>query len=308
VDPATMEDHVLVETPAIDAFSNATMVLLADDKFWFGTFSGDRIAHVAFAADVVVHENIAYKSGRGLSDYERERSVLDLYLPEGRSDFPIIVWFHGGSLTAGDKAQETQAGIARSLAARGIGVASVNYRLSPLVSYPAYIEDAAASVAWVLDNVEDYQGSSRRVFVSGHSAGAYLASMVGLDDQYLAAHGHEPSDLAGLIPISGQMVTHATVRGERGLPGNRPIVDAAAPAYHVRSDAPPVLAIAGSEDLPARPEENRYFIAAMHAIEHPDAAYIEFDGRNHGSIVTGIPNADDPVAGVIVDFVLHRLR
>jgi acetyl esterase/lipase len=260
-------------------------------------------AQAGLAEDVVVHVDISYKSGSGLSEYERERCALDLYVPEGAADFPVIVWFHGGGLTAGDKAEATQAGIARSLAARGIGVASVNYRLSPLVGYPAYVEDAAASVAWVLDHVADFGGDPARVYVSGHSAGAYLASMVGLDTGYLAAHGHGIDDLAGLIPISGQMVTHATVREERGLPTERPIVDAAAPVFHVRADAPSFLAIAGSDDMPARPEENRYFVAAMRAVDHADVTYLEFDGRDHGSIVTGIPEAEDPVAQAIVDFI-----
>lgn len=258
-------------------------------------------APAGFAGDVVVHDSIAYKSGSALSDYERERCSLDLYLPEGMSDYPVIVWFHGGGLTAGDK--QTQADIARSLAGRGIGVAAVNYRLSPRVTFPAYIADAAASVAWVLDRIDDYGGDAGKVFVSGHSAGGYLVAMLGLDETYLEAHGHELAELAGLIPISGQMVTHATVREERGLPAERPLVDEAAPAFHVRADAPPLLAIAGSEDLPARPEENRYLVAAMKAVGHPDATYLEFAGRNHGSIVSGIPDPDDAVARAIVDFV-----
>ncbi len=266
------------------------------------------VALPALSQDVVINENVAYKDGDGLSDYERERSMLDLYLPEGETGFPLIVWFHGGGLTAGDKADGVHQEIARSLAARGVGVASVNYRLSPRAVFPAYVEDAAASVAWVLDNAEDYGGDPGNVFVSGHSAGGYLAAMVGVDDRYLAAHGRRLDDLAGLIPISGQMVTHATVRGERGLPGDRPIVDAAAPVFHVRADAPPFLAIAGSEDLPARPEENSYFIAAMLAVEHPDSSYREFEGRNHGSIVTRIPEDGDPVADAIVEFVSRNSR
>jgi acetyl esterase/lipase len=265
-------------------------------------------ASPGFTQGVTVHENLAYKSGNGLSEYERTRCFLDLYLPEGASGFPVMVWFHGGGLTAGDKAMGGQAEIAESLAARGIGVASVNYRLSPEVNYPAYIDDAAASVAWVLEHIEAYGGDASKVFVSGHSAGGYLVAMLGLDEQYLAAYGHGLDELAGLIPISGQMVTHATVRGERGLPSDRPIIDEAAPAFHVRADAPPVLAIAGSEDMPARAEENRYFVAAMQAVQHPDVHYREFEGRTHGSIVSKIPEQGDPVAQAIVDFISGHER
>jgi len=45
IDPETMQDRILVETPAVDAFSNATMVLTKDGEYWVGTFSGNRIAH-----------------------------------------------------------------------------------------------------------------------------------------------------------------------------------------------------------------------------------------------------------------------
>lgn len=260
-------------------------------------------SHTARGQQVVVHQGLAYKSGAELSDYERERCVLDLYTPAGASGFPVLVWFHGGNITAGDKAEATQVEIARTFAARGIAVAAVNYRLSPRVRFPAYVEDAAAAVAWVLDHIPEYGGDAQAVFVSGHSAGAYLASMVGLDSAYLHAHGREIGELAGLVPISGQMITHATVRTERGLPADRPLVDAAAPAHHVSAAAPPFLAIAGSEDLPARSEENSYFIAAMRAVDHPDATFREFAGRNHGTIVTRIPEEDDPVAAAVAEFI-----
>lgn len=264
-------------------------------------------ASAAYAQGVVVHSNIAYKSAGNLSEYERERNVLDLYLPESGSDFPVIVWFHGGGLTAGDKAEEPHTAIARSLVARGIAVASVNYRFSPRVSFPAYVEDAAAAIAWTINNIGDYRGDVAKVFVSGHSAGGYLAAMASLDEHYLGAYGISLGDIRGVIPISGQMVTHATVRTERNLPAARPIMDVAAPAYHVREDAPPFLAIAGGNDLPARPEENRYFIAAMKAAGHQDATYLEVAGRNHGSIIGLIPEEDDPVATAMVNFITRLL-
>ena len=83
-----------------------------------------------------------------------------------------------------------------------------------------YIEDAAAAVAWTFKNIETYGGSPRRIYVSGHSAGGYLTSMVGLDKRWLAAHKVDADALAGLIPYSGHTITHFTVRAERGIDGN----------------------------------------------------------------------------------------
>lgn len=73
------------------------------------------------------------------------------------------------------------------------------------------------------------------------------------------------------------MITHSTVRKERGIPRTRPIIDEAAPAYNARAEASPFLNIVGSQDLPARAAENRYFVAAMKAAGHRDVTYLEVE-------------------------------
>ncbi len=255
---------------------------------------------------VQVLKDLAYRAG--LTDYEHERCLLDLYLPEGRKDFPIIVWFHGGGLEGGCK--DDASAIATCFAQEGLAVAVANYRLSPRVAYPAYVDDAAASVGWVVKHIGEYGGNTNAVFISGHSAGGYLTAMLGMNSRFMAKYGVNTSDIAGIIPISGQTFTHYTVRKERGIPNPQttPIVDEAAPCYHVRKDAPPVLAICGDQDAPARAEENRYFIAALKAVEHPMAEYREFADRDHGSIVDKIPEAGDPVEKAIVEFVTKHVR
>lgn len=239
----------------------------------------------------------------GASDYERQRCKLDLYLPQGREGFSTIVWFHGGGLRNGDKGDDIAVGLAKRFSSEGIAVASVNYRLSPQAKYPAYIEDAAAAVAYVRQEIGAHGGSENRVFVSGHSAGGYLTSMVGLATEYLKQHGLEARAVAGYMPVSGQMITHSTVRGERGIPRTTPIIDAAAPAFHATADAPPFLCIAGGNDLPARAEENRYFVAAMRAAGHESISHLEVALRDHGTIASRMNEPDDVVANAIKDFI-----
>ncbi|MDR2040979.1 MAG: alpha/beta hydrolase, partial [Tannerella sp.] len=79
--------------------------------------------------------------------YQAERCVLDVYYPAGIEDFATVVWFHGGGLTDGSKS------IPEALKEQGFAVVAVNYRLYPKVKCPAYIEDAAAAVAWVFRNI-----------------------------------------------------------------------------------------------------------------------------------------------------------
>ena len=224
-------------------------------------------------------EDIPYRSGK-LTDYMRERCRLDVYHPKNEKDFPTVVWFHGGGLKAGKRS------VPKALQGKGIAVVAVNYRLHPKVKAPAYIEDAAAAVAWTFKNIETYGGSPKRIYVSGHSAGGYLTSMVGLDKRWLAAHKVDADALAGLIPYSGHTITHFTVRAERGIHGKKPIIDALAPLFHVRKEAPPLLLITGDRELEmlGRYEENAYLWRMMKVAGHADTQLMELDGYNHGQM------------------------
>ena len=169
--------------------------------------------------------DVAYKSGSSLDEYEAERCKLDVYLPDGGKDWPVLIWFHGGGLKGGDKRGTPNDGVkpehmATSLAKAGIAVVCPNYRFSPKAKFPAYLDDAAAATAWAKRNLASHGANVDRLFVGGHSAGGWIAFMLGLDSQFLKKHGVELSDIAGLVPVSGQTVTHSTVRG-RSSPTKR---------------------------------------------------------------------------------------
>lgn len=226
-----------------------------------------------------IARDVAY---RDLEDeYARERCVLDVYYPEDSDGFVTIVWFHGGGLTEGQKF------IPGKFRNRGYAVVAPNYRLHPKVKAPVYIQDAAAAVAWVINNIEQFGGDPTKVFVSGHSAGGYLASMVGYDKSYLAEHAIDADDLAGLSPLSGHTITHFTVRAERGIPGTRAVVDELAPLWHARGDAPPTLLTTGDRQLEllGRTEENEFFWRMLKLNGHPHAIVYELEGHNHGTMM-----------------------
>jgi len=224
---------------------------------------------------------ILYRGGSAITEYMEGQCRLDVYYPEGVDDFATVIWFHGGGLKNGKRY------IPDGLRERGVAVASVSYRLHPKVKAPAYLEDAAASVAWVFKNIGSYGGSAKRVFVSGHSAGGYLAMMVGLDKRWLAAYGIDADHIAGLIPFSGQAMTHSTIRAEQGIVGNRAAVDDFAPLYHVRSDAAPILLITGDREMEmdGRYEENALFWRLLKDAGHSGAMLRELDGFGHSSMV-----------------------
>jgi acetyl esterase/lipase len=230
----------------------------------------------------VTEKNIPYypDSVSRIDQYLASQCTLDLYYPKNTKEFPTIVWFHGGGLTGGKKQ------IPEALQNKGFAVIGVEYRLSPKAKAPSYIEDAAAAVSWAFHNIKKYGGSSKLIFISGHSAGGYLGMMITLDKQYLHKYGIDANEIAGLIPFSGQAITHFTIRKEEGIRNTQPTIDKYAPLFFVRADAPPMLLITGDreQELLGRYEENAYLCRMMKLNGHTRTTLYELQGFNHGGM------------------------
>lgn len=227
----------------------------------------------------VLKENISYVSEETSDDYRLSRCRLDLYYPDGAEDYPTVLWIHGGSLTS--KSKE----IPDEFRDQGIAVAAVNYRLYPKASSPSYIYDVAEALAWVFSHIEEYGGNADKVYVAGHSAGGYLTLMLALDKKYAARFGFDNDRVVKYYPISAQTATHYTVRKERGLDKEIPVVDSLAPLNCVRKDGSPIMLITGDRNMEmfARYEENAYLDAVLRHFGHPVELY-ELQGFNHGGV------------------------
>jgi len=231
--------------------------------------------------------NIPYyaESLRASDDYLAERCVQDLYYPENVEGFTTVVWFHGGGLSGGNK------WIPDELKNKGFGIVAVNYRLYPKVLCPKYIEDAAAAVAWVFNHISEYGGDRNKIFVAGHSAGAYLTGMLGLDKQWLQKYDIDADRIRGLFVLSSSTITHMTIRKERGIADTQPVVDQYALLYHVRRDTPPVYLMTGDRELEmlGRYEENAYFLRMMKIVGNKQTVLLEFDGYGHDMLDPAFP-------------------
>ena len=224
-------------------------------------------------------QNVSYTSADEQDEYRKERCVLDIYYPETDKGFATLVWFHGGGLEKGNK--DLLDGFRR----QGFAVVSVNYRLFPQCKCPDYIEDAAMAVAWTFENIEKYGGNKNQIYVSGHSAGGYLTLMVTLAKEYMEKYGADADNIAKAYPVSGQTVTHYTIRKERGLPDGLPVIDEYAPMSHAGRGGAPLVLISGDRDLEmlARYEENAHLQALLKNFGHDSVLY-EMQGFNHGTV------------------------
>jgi len=252
----------------------------------------ETIKHAPVAPSYRLVENITYRVEPDLTDYAKERCRLDVYCPAGAKGFATVVWFHAGGLVAGARY------VPAELMAQGIAVVAAGYRLSPQVKAPTYLQDAAAAVAWVFQHIEEYGGARDRIFVAGASGGGYLALLIGLDRRWLAAHNLDANRIAGLISITGQAITHFTVREERGTKGVQPVIDELAPLFHVRKDAPPLLLVTGDPELEllGRYEENAYFWRMLRVSGHPDVELRALQGLDHAAV-------EKPAHALLLGFV-----
>lgn len=224
--------------------------------------------------------DISYVSEDETDAYRKERCFLDIYYPDTDKGFATLVWFHGGGLEGGSK--KLQDGFRR----QGFAVVSVNYRLFPRCKCPDYIDDAAAALAWTFDNIEKFGGTKDQIYVSGHSAGGYLTLMLTLAKEYAAKYGLDADRIAKSYPVSGQTVTHYTIRKERGLPDGIPVIDEYAPMSHAGRGGAPMVLICGDRNLEmlARYEENAHLQALLKHFGHDSVLY-EMQGFDHGTVM-----------------------
>lgn len=129
------------------------------------------------------------------------RQAIDLHPSSATGAAPVVLFVHGGGWRRGDKRMVNA--LPAWAERHGFLLASCNYRLAPDVDAGGCAEDVAAAVFWLIGNAANHGGDPKRVFIVGHSAGAHLAALVGVDPRYLGQHGVKPADLAGVIPVDG---------------------------------------------------------------------------------------------------------
>ncbi len=251
---------------------------------------------------VEVKTNLTYYAGDGADKY---RNRLDLYLPKGQRDVPVVMFVHGGGFTVGIKDQ--YAFVGEVLASNGIATAVINYRLSPKTSYPGHVQDVARAFAWLRAHAEEYGVKADRIFVSGHSAGATLVSMLGADPAYLKEAGESLDHVAGVISISGSFTQSArSAMFQSAVPVDAEVVRNASAINHVAGPHPPFLILFGDKDAPRTGEDALQMGAALQEAGN-SAAVHEIADHAHMDMITGIMSPSDQGLVLTLQFIKrHR--
>ena len=248
-------------------------------------------------AGIIETRDVRYASG--------DRHQLDIYAPQGQTSAPVVVFIYGGGWKDGKKGEYRF--VAAALAARGFLTVVPDYRLFPEVRFPVFIQDNAAAVAWTRHNIARYGGDPHRIFLMGHSAGAYNVAMLTLDKRWLSAVGLDPDcDINGMIGLAGPydfLPLHDSELEDIFAPAGD--LRLSQPITFARGNAPPMFLAAGTADRTVRPSNTEHLAAAIRR----DGGRVDekiYPGVNHVKIIgamSGVLHWLAPTMANVVSFL-----
>ncbi len=249
----------------------------------------------SFAVEVT--KNIAYNDAK---DADPDKHKLDLYLPKGKKDFPVLFFVHGGTWQSGDRSIYGKLG--EGFASQGIGCVIISYRLSPKVQHPAHIEDVAKAFAWTCDNIAKRGGCAEQIFVCGHSAGGHLVSLLATDESYLKAEKRSIKDIKGVISISG-VYTIPPIGLAKVFGTDNDVLKKASPLYQVTAKRPPFCVIYADKDLPLLDLNAEQMCKKLKECDC-EVDSLKVEKRDHISIIVDLAmHTDDPAHKTILEFI-----
>lgn len=204
------------------------------------------------------------KVGDGIAYADGPRKKLDIYAPADlKGEAPVVFFIYGGAWDHGDRGDYQFVG--HALASRGFITVIADYRLYPDTKYPGFLEDCAQALRWVQDNIGKYHGDTNRVFLAGHSAGAYNAVMLGLDSSFFREYGVTLS-IKGIAALSGPYDFYPFEYDEvRHSFGDAPNPEGTQPVNLVTPEAPPMFLAAGTTDPIVRVQNTENLAAKLKA-------------------------------------------
>lgn len=263
---------------------------------------------------VKVHTNISYGDAG-------QRNLLDIYQPVNPrpGGSPVLLQVHGGAWIIGEKEQQAKP-LMYHMAQRGWICVAINYRLSPKAAFPAHIIDVKKAIAWIRDNIAEYEGDANFIAITGGSAGGHLSSLASLTPNRKEWQpGFEDTDttVQAAVPFYGvydfldrdeirPQMSMADLIGDKVLQvsaeENSQLWEDASPLSHVSAEAPPMYVIQGTHDSLVWVEEARNFVAALREVASEPVAYAELPGAQHAFEIFHSVRTDHTVNSV-ADFL-----
>ena len=237
------------------------------------------------------------------------RQRLDVYAPDGATNLPAVLFVYGGSWNSGNRGD--YAFVGRAIAARGYVAVVADYRLVPQVLYPDFVVDTGLALRWMRNSVRDYGGDPRRLFVVGHSAGAYNAVMLALNPRIEASSGVRAGDIRGVVGLAGPydflpLDDPSTIAAF----GQWPAAGETQPVNYARRSAPSMLLLHGEADTTVYPRNSKSLADRLRrAGANVEERY--YPGAGHVTLVTSLAvpfRSSAPVLDDIDRFIRQHSR
>ena len=237
--------------------------------------------------DAVVADDAANTLIKDVSFGDDPRQKLDVYGPaDGKPGAPVALFVYGGGWNSGSRREYQWAG--KMLAAQGFVTIVADYRLTPEVTFPGFVEDVAAAVRWAVDNAPDHGGDPSRIVMVGHSAGAYNAAMVALDPRYLKAVGVDRSRIKAFAGLAGpyyfpNLDGPVLSKTFAGAPDNKiyQTIDYASPG------SPAAFLVAGDADKTVRPRNTERLAEALKTAGVEVESHL-YPGQSHADVLLNL--------------------
>ncbi len=236
----------------------------------------------------------------GFAVVDESELALDLYLPDGVEDPPLIIWVHGGAWRFGSKDSVGAVDLVR----HGFAIASVSHRLSSVAAFPAQVHDLKAAVRFLRANSERLGFDGSRIAISGASSGAHLAALVAVTNGSTAHEGtlgdftRTSSDVQALVSYFGasNLLTILDQSTPFGLSVRVPALELllggpleeredlarlASPVHYVDAGDPPMYLLHGDQD-PQMPISQTHELHGAARKAGIDVVFDVVHGARHG--------------------------
>jgi acetyl esterase/lipase len=266
-----------------------------------GALMGAACAQVEFLAANVPAAFGSYKRKANIAYGNDPQQRLDVYVPDDQPGVapPLVVFWHGGRWSSGDKADYRFVGAA--LAQLGYAAVLPNYRHYPQVKMAGFMDDAAQAALWAAAHADRYGADPNRLYLTGHSAGAHMAALLTLDERYFAAAGRSAPRIAGVVGLSGPYdflpLRESDMQDMFGPPALYPDSQ---PINFVRADAPPMLLVHGLRDDTVAPKNSRNLATALSARGVPVTLKL-YHGVMHADTVAALSKPARGRAATLAD-------
>lgn len=252
-----------------------------------------------------MNDTPASRSGLVFAERETGPLLLDIVLPPAATTrVPVVLWLHGGGWFTGDRTMAPN--LPRHFAARGMAMASIDYRLSGQAPHPAQLHDVRAAIRYLRREAGWCGIDPNAIGLWGSSAGGHLAALAGVTGHLAAlpgepdadrgpharvqavSEGYGPVDLGLVIAEGEQLNPNLTVDDspEARLLGGSPHrlteqARSASPLTYVTIEAPPFLIAHGTADGLVPPTQSVLLHEALAAAGAESTLYL-VDGFRHG--------------------------